>query len=417
MFDIKNFICSFSALEFVIILVFYLSIFSLLNYSIYKNNLVWIMIASLNPILNLGTDRCDILNIHHLRMVNLLATICVGGTMFFSTLFWFAFNNETVSLINFLFALLFLVSFILTKEGLLSVAKYWLFIIFFTQQFFLNQFILSENFETELLLLVVPTTLVLVFKPSDRIPRYGLSLIAIFLLFLAKTFPATDPILILTETNARAAYLCVILILVLATVALMDFYLVDLHLIDKSSRKRVNEDLLTHTANSYSLFKKMEDLFYCAKKKKHSLSVIAINIDNFKHVNQMHGWQTGDKLLKHIANIIQNKLTISGFLGRLYADSFIILLDNKNSQDAIIIARKLNILINRSILLSEQTAIKSTTSIGISTLSKQDVAGFQLIDKAICAMKQAKSQGKNIISVSPYIDANKQSKNKLSKHR
>nr|WP_269808874.1 hypothetical protein [Enterovibrio nigricans] len=151
------------------------------------------MINSLNPLLNLGIERYDKLQIHHLRMVNLLSTLCAGGTFLFSALFWFAFGSPSVALLNGLFALLYMISFVLTREGLLKIAKYWVFIIFFFQQFSLPLFVLSDNFETEMLLLVVPTAVVLVFDPKERFPRYGLSLIAIILLFLAKTIPSGIP--------------------------------------------------------------------------------------------------------------------------------------------------------------------------------------------------------------------------------
>ncbi|WP_232313285.1 hypothetical protein [Enterovibrio coralii] len=165
------------------------------------------MISSLNPLLNLGLERYDKLQIHHLRMVNLLAALCAGGTLLFSALFWFAFGSPSVALLNGLFALLYMISFVLTREGLLKIAKYWVFITFFFQQFSLPLFVLSDNFETEMLLLVVPTAVVLVFDPKERLPRYGLSLIAIVLLFLAKTIPSADPILALTDAT-REPLIC-----------------------------------------------------------------------------------------------------------------------------------------------------------------------------------------------------------------
>ncbi|WP_231590837.1 GGDEF domain-containing protein [Grimontia sp. AD028] len=355
------------------------------------------MINSLNPILNLGITRCDKLHVHHLRMVNLLTCLCASGTLLFSALFWFAFGSATAALLNGLFAILYLVAFLLTREGVLWMAKYWIFITFFLQQLFLPLFVLSANFETELLLLVVPTAVVLVFDPNERLPRYGLSLIAIFLLFLAKTVPSADPVLALTDTNARAAYLCVILILVLASVALTDFYMVDLHSIDESSRKLVHEDLLTETSNSQSLYNQADELFFQAQRRGEPLSVVAINLDDFRQINEMHGRQTGDQVLIHVAELLREQLPPATPIGRLYADNFAILLRNTPSSDAMRVAEQLKLAIGRSVVLLDNTAVKRTASLGVTTSNDGCLVGFQLIDTAIHAVANAKKRGKNKI--------------------
>lgn len=359
------------------------------------------MINSLNPILNMGITRCDKLQIHHLRMVNLLACLCTAGTLLFSALFWFAFGSATAALLNGLFAVLYLITFVLTREGILWIAKYWIFIIFFLQQLFLPLFVLSDNFETELLLLVVPTAVVLVFDPKARFPRYGLSLIAIFLLFLAKTLPSSDPVLGLTGTNAQAAYLCVILILVLASVALTDFYLVDLHNIDEQSRKLVHEDLLTGTANSQSLYNQADELFFLSRRRNTPLSIIAINLDDFSQINEMHSRQTGDQVLIHIADLLREQLPADTPIGRLHADTFVVLLKNTSANKAMNVAEQIKLAIGRSVLLLDNTAVKRTASLGVTTSSDACISGAKLVDTANTAVNHAKKRGKNKIQALP----------------
>ncbi|WP_255555692.1 GGDEF domain-containing protein [Enterovibrio paralichthyis] len=355
------------------------------------------MINSLSPLLNLGIERCDKLQVHHLRMVNLLASLSVGGTLLFSALFWFAFGSSTAALLNGLFAFLYIITFVLTREGILWIAKYWIFVVFFLQQMLLPLFVLSDNFETELLLLVVPTTVVLVFDPNERLPRYTLSLVAIVLLFLAKTIPSSDPILILTDTNARTAYLCVILLFVLASVSLTDFYFVDLKSIDDSSRRLIHDDLLTETSNSQSIYNQADELYFQAQRRSQPLSVIAINLDDFKQINDMHGRNTGDRVLMHVADLLKEHLPPATPLGRLYADNFVVLLRDTQANDALRIAEHLKVAIGRSVVLLDNTAVKRTASLGVTTSNEGCLAGFQLIDTAMTAMFNAKKRGKNKI--------------------
>ncbi|WP_232313286.1 GGDEF domain-containing protein [Enterovibrio coralii] len=193
-----------------------------------------------------------------------------------------------------------------------------------------------------------------------------------------------------------------ILILVLASVALTDFYLVDLHSIDESSRRLVHDDLLTETANSQSIYNQADELYFQAQRKEIPLSVIAINLDDFRQINDMHGRSTGDQVLIHYANLLQEHITPGTPISRLYADTFVILLNNVNATEAVALAEELKIAISRSVVLLEHTAVKRTASLGVSTSNQGCIAGYQLIDTALVAMKNAKRRGKNKIqSVSP----------------
>ena len=363
------------------------------------------MINNLNPILNIGIDRCDKLQIDHLRMVNLLASLCVSGTLIFCALFWFAFKNEPSAFINLAFIGLFLFTFFLTKNGYLWIARYWIFLIFFSQHFYIPLFVLSDNFETELLLLVVPTTVILVFDPNERFPRYALSVIAIFLLFLAKTFPASDPILTLTQDNAKAAYLCIILILVMLSFVLMDFYLLDLQSINKASRQYIYKDILTNTKNAQSIFNEVNKLFLKAKKTNEPLSVIAINIDDFRRINLIHGRETGDRVLISFSDLIIENLPEKHPVGRLFGDTFVVLLENTNTEKTLEITHQLKNLIKRNVFLIGHSAVKCKAHFGISTLKKDDFEGYCLIDNAVIAMNEATTLKEDKIKI--YIPKNR----------
>nr|WP_269808875.1 GGDEF domain-containing protein [Enterovibrio nigricans] len=192
------------------------------------------------------------------------------------------------------------------------------------------------------------------------------------------------------------------MILVLASVALTDFYLVDLHSIDESSRRLIHDDLLTETSNSQSIYNQADEFFFQAQHKQHPLSVIAINLDDFRQINEMHGRKTGDQVLIHYANLLQDHIAVGTPLGRLYADTFVILLNNVNASSAVAIAEELKIAISRSVVLLEHTAVKQTASLGVSTSNQGCIAGYQLIDTALVAVKNAKRRGKNKIqSASP----------------
>lgn len=355
------------------------------------------MLSSLNRILNIGLTEQTELRRHQIRMVNLLVLICVSGTTAFSALYFFAFGSEEAAFHNGIFTALYAMNWLLTKEHFHRLAKYWLFMIFFLQQFIMSYFVLSENSENELLLLVVPTVVVLVFDPEERFPRYFLSLVAILLMFVAKIAPHPDPIVVLTTSNSHAAYLSIVLVFVMLSVVLMDFYLLDLNVIDKASHRLRLHDHLTRSLNQRAILDQAEKQCTLSKMYQKPLSTLCINIDDFRTINSLHGRQVGDKTLGFVADRVLCQLPETAVMGRYQGDSFIVLLPGTGFEQAKSLAEEICDFVQATPQLLPQCAIKATVSIGVATWDETIKDGIHLIDMASDAMQQAKAKGKNTV--------------------
>lgn len=122
-------------------------------------------------------------------------------------------------------------------------------------------------------------------------------------------------------------------------------------------------------------------------------SLLILNIDHFKKINDTYGHEMGDSFLKLVANSIQETILDTDLCARLEGDEFTILLPNAKSDMGIIVAERLNSLIvslRQKDPNDESVAI--TVSIGV-TESTQSVRAA--IDEAKQAMQQAKENGRN----------------------
>lgn len=128
-------------------------------------------------------------------------------------------------------------------------------------------------------------------------------------------------------------------------------------------------------------------------QKRHSsgLSVIMIDIDHFKDVNDTYGHQIGDIILAQTAKLIIENSRKSDISGRFGGEEFIIICPQTTSESALVLAEKIRVAIER--FEFEHVGYK-TISLGISTFEDNDTVE-SLIKKADTALYQAKNSGRN----------------------
>ncbi len=171
---------------------------------------------------------------------------------------------------------------------------------------------------------------------------------------------------------------------------------------DISHRKKL-DNLIHHMAYHDSLTGLPNRLFLREqlgqmlerKEKTNSVSVLFIDLDGFKNVNDTLGHSSGDLLLKEMGNRLNQLLPPNGFLARMGGDEFIILLDqSKNPQETQIMADRVLQLFESSFFI-EETEIYLTASIGISMYPQNGDSVEELIRTSDIALYKAKNAGKN----------------------
>ncbi|MCE2680218.1 MAG: sensor domain-containing diguanylate cyclase [Burkholderiales bacterium] len=148
--------------------------------------------------------------------------------------------------------------------------------------------------------------------------------------------------------------------------------------------KRAIEELLTREVS----------LSY---REQRPLSVLVLDIDHFKQINDTYGHPAGDETLKQVAQRMKAMLRVSDVVGRLGGDEFLVLLPNANEADGKLVADRLLKRISDSPVTSGEYRIQVTLSIGVTTCTVKGgvMSAQQILERADRSLYEAKNRGRN----------------------
>lgn len=160
-----------------------------------------------------------------------------------------------------------------------------------------------------------------------------------------------------------------------------------------------NTDPLTQIANRRALFERGNAEFSRIQRSKSQLTIMLLDCDLFKDINDKYGHVFGDKVLKHLTDICKKAIRSIDFFARYGGEEFIIILPDSSINGAIETAKRIqHSLANHGIKFDEKE-ICITVSIGISTVNDKHDNFEQLIKDADMAMYKAKTNGRNRIEI------------------
>lgn len=160
--------------------------------------------------------------------------------------------------------------------------------------------------------------------------------------------------------------------------------------------RSATKDFLTSAFNRKYFLDRAESDFYYAIRHNTPLSLVMVDIDDFKKVNDTHTHLAGDMVLKNLSQITQNFIRKEDLFARLGGEEFAILLRDTPSSTALKFADNLRKKIETSLFVFENQEFKLTISLGITTLKDKNHDSLQsLIYSADTALYQAKRSGKN----------------------
>lgn len=157
-------------------------------------------------------------------------------------------------------------------------------------------------------------------------------------------------------------------------------------------KDKVNFDELTGLFNHRYLYEKLEEECTRSNKYVSDLSIIMLDIDHFKKVNDSYGHLMGDEVIKGIANNIKGNLRCADFAGRYGGEEFLIILPETNSKEAFQIGERIRCSIDDAIFNDN---IKVQISGGVASYNGEKVGDF--IERADNNLYKAKNQGRNRI--------------------
>lgn len=137
-----------------------------------------------------------------------------------------------------------------------------------------------------------------------------------------------------------------------------------------------------------------------AKRHDHPLTLIVMDIDNFKTINDSYGHHSGDRALKVLADTIIQTLRRSDVAYRFGGEEFILLLSNTDMASASIVAERIRIAVSQILCNDGKQNFGFTVSLGLAQLQDQE-QGYHLFERADMALYQAKQTGRNLTVCAP----------------
>ena len=170
----------------------------------------------------------------------------------------------------------------------------------------------------------------------------------------------------------------------------------------KCELKRLSEtDPMTNLYNRRYFNDASKTIMELAKRDKTPLTVVMLDIDKFKKVNDTYGHDVGDDILISIANILLEMTRKSDLDCRFGGEEFILLLPETSLEGSIVIAEKIRKKVaSFSLALKDDREVSVTVSLGVSQIDMQhDLSIAPAIKRADIALYKAKESGRNKVCV------------------
>lgn len=170
---------------------------------------------------------------------------------------------------------------------------------------------------------------------------------------------------------------------------------------EEELKQQANHDYLTDLYNRRYFQQISQDLINIAKREAIKLSVIMLDIDKFKMVNDTYGHSAGDQVLKHLALVLTEHTRKSDIVARIGGEEFAILLLNSDKNSAAVIAEKLRETVDgQSVPIDGETHISFTVSLGVASVDVENESNIDTaLNRSDTALYRAKNSGRNKVMV------------------
>lgn len=169
-------------------------------------------------------------------------------------------------------------------------------------------------------------------------------------------------------------------------------------------KEQSNRDFLTGLHNIRSFDESLNMLIDTAIQRGERLSLLLIDIDHFKKVNDTYGHPAGDAVLRQLGTVLQKEARFSDLISRNGGEEFSILLPNCPMRQGEVVAERIRQAVERTLfILPDGTSIHITVSLGLATYPETIENTAEMLPQADEALYQAKRTGRNRVCVAKSI--------------
>ncbi|CAI8868173.1 two-component system, cell cycle response regulator [Pseudomonas sp. IT-P253] len=169
-------------------------------------------------------------------------------------------------------------------------------------------------------------------------------------------------------------------------------------LLYRAATQSALRDPLTGTGNRIAMDQTLQREIEMSRRHQQPLSLLMLDIDHFKHINDTHGHSAGDDVLKAVATSIKEQLRNVDMVFRFGGEEFLILLSNTSREAAAMVGERLRFAVQAHDYTADGNMIELTVSLGCSTLLPGESVE-SLLRRADSALYVAKREGRNRLAM------------------
>ncbi len=163
----------------------------------------------------------------------------------------------------------------------------------------------------------------------------------------------------------------------------------------ESAEYKATHDFLSGIYNRAAITAMLEREVARCKRYKQAMSVMMVDVDHFKSVNDTYGHPAGDEVIKQLTVRISSVLRTYDAVGRLGGEEFLIVTPNCSAAEALAVAERLRQYVATEKMVVGEVAIPITVSVGVSAVNQDNPDVKRVIETADLALYAAKNKGRN----------------------
>jgi diguanylate cyclase (GGDEF)-like protein len=351
--------------------------------------------VTLNQIYHLGTNKLPFDSANKVRLLNIIALITAVTSGLYTLTYVSFLGHLGVASINFGFTVAYVLTLAFSAKGIYRGGKIWFFSVLMMHLVVSSNVYLTNASGFHLYYYLVPTGTYLLFELEEKREKIILSFLAVALFFYCENTTNLSPMIVVSEQTNRYIYQSVMLVNMLEVIVVLSIFANEISVNEKKLKHQATTDSLTGIANRHTFFSQGANMLE-ERIEGQSVSLIILDLDYFKRVNDRHGHIAGDLVLTEVCNIIEQHCRPEDLFARIGGEEFALVMPNTPLEFATRKAEVIRSAIeSHSIPLPEEPGFRCTASLGISTSSDQHDSLKDLLILADKALYNAKDAGRN----------------------
>jgi len=168
------------------------------------------------------------------------------------------------------------------------------------------------------------------------------------------------------------------------------------------ARKKITKlsytDELTDVLNMRGFRMLLEKEASSSKRYNRPYTILMIDADGLKDINDQYGHSTGSMLIKNVANIIKECLRTSDIVARFGGDEFVVLLTNTADENSLVVSERIRAGVRNMSFFVKGDQISATVSIGSASFPQCSDTADEVLEKADAALYKSKTSGRNKVT-------------------